>query len=147
MFQLGIVVLLLLAGFFIGTAREKSHFESLRRRERHLNKVSWRSTGKKEDFSQMSDSALVMGHVVIGQDYFKSFLAGLINIVGGRVGVYESLLDRGRREALCRLREVALNWGGTEVVNVRFETAVIGQNQGKQKGGAVEVFAYGTVVK
>lgn len=147
MFQLAIVVLLLLAGFFIGTAREKSHFKSLRKREAALNTVSWRSTGKKEKFEGMSESALVMGHVVIGQDYFKSFLAGLINIVGGRVGVYESLLDRGRREALCRLRQVAKDWGGAEVVNVRFETAVIGQNQGKQKGGAVEVFAYGTAVK
>ena len=147
MIELGIVALLLLGGFFIGTAREKSHFKSLRKREEALNRVSWRSTGKKEDFSQMADSALVMGHVVIGQDYFKSFLAGLINIVGGRVGVYESLLDRGRREALCRLRKVAKDWGGLEVVNVRFETSIIGQNQGKHKGGAVEVFAYGTAIK
>jgi len=147
MIQLGIALALLAAGYFIGTAREKSHFKSLRKREEALNSISWRSTGKKEKFDTASDAVLVMGHVVIGQDYFKSFLAGLVNIVGGRVGVYESLLDRGRREALCRLRQIAKDWGCREVVNVRFETAVIGQNQGKQKGGAVEVFAYGTAVK
>lgn len=147
MIQLGLILLLLVAGYFIGTAREKSHFKSLREKEKSLNSISWRSTGKKEAFEDMTDSTLVMGHVVIGQDYFKSFLAGLINIIGGRVVVYESLLDRGRREALCRLRQVAKEWGCREVVNIRFETAVIGQNQGKQKGGAVEVFAYGTAVK
>jgi uncharacterized protein YbjQ (UPF0145 family) len=147
MIQLGLIVVLLILGFFIGTAREKSHFKSLREREQKLNAISWRSTGRKEKFENVRESTLVMGHVVIGQDYFKSFLAGLVNIVGGRIGVYESLLDRGRREALCRLRQVAKDWGGHEVVNVRFETALIGQNQGKQKGGAVEIFAYGTVIK
>jgi len=147
MIQLGLILALLVAGYFLGTAREKSHFKSLREREQNLNVISWRSNGKKEKFENIRESALVMGHVVIGQDYFKSFLASLINIVGGRVGVYESLLDRGRREALCRLRQDAKEWGCTEVVNVRFETALIGQNQGKQKGGAVEVFAYGTAVK
>jgi len=147
MIQLGFVLILLIAGYIFGTAREKSHFISLRDREQKLNMISWRSTGKKEVFEGVSESTLVMGHVVIGQDYFKSFLAGLINLVGGRVSVYETLLDRGRREALCRLRQVAKDWGGTEVVNVRFETALIGQNQGKQRAGAVEIFAYGTVVK
>lgn len=147
MFELIIFIVLLGFGYAIGSARERSHFKDLREKETKLNSISWRSTGKKEKFKGLQEATLVTGHVVIGQDYFKSFLAGLINIVGGRVGVYESLLDRGRREALCRLREEAMKWNCTEVVNVRFETSVIGQNQGKQKGGAVEVFAYGTAVK
>lgn len=143
---LGLLILLAF-GYFIGTAREKSHFKSLRKRETILNKIPCRSTGKKDKFENSSEGTLVTGHVVIGQDYFKSFLAGLINLIGGRVGVYETLLDRGRREALCRMREEALEWGCTEIANVRYETSVIGQNQGKQKGGMIEVFAYGTAVK
>lgn len=143
-----IIFLVLLAlGFWWGSSREKAHFESLRLREKKLNEVSWRSNGKKERFEAMAEGTLVTGHVVIAQDYFKSFLAGLVNITGGRVTAYESLLDRGRREALCRMREAALLWGCDEIVNVRFETSVIGQNQGKQKSGAIEVLAYGTALK
>ncbi len=142
----GILILLAL-GYIIGTAREKNHFKSLRKREAVLNKIACRSTGKKEKFENYTEGTLVEGHVVVGQDYFKSFLAGLINLVGGRVGVYETLLDRGRREALCRMREQAKNWGCSEIVNVRYGTSVIGQNKGKQKGGMIEVFAYGTAVK
>jgi uncharacterized protein YbjQ (UPF0145 family) len=64
----------------------------------------------------MSEGILVSGHVVIAQDYFKSFLASLVNITGGRVTSYESLLDRGRREALCRMRESAKAWGCDQIV-------------------------------
>lgn len=143
-----IIFLVLLAlGFWWGSNREKAHFESLRQRETLLNEISWRSNGKKEDFGANSEGTLVTGHVVIAQDYFKSFLAGLVNIVGGRVTSYESLLDRGRREALCRMREAALTWGCDQIVNVRFETSIIGENQGKQKTGAIEILAYGTAVK
>ncbi|MGH1469206.1 MAG: YbjQ family protein [Bdellovibrionales bacterium] len=147
MFNLLVVLTLLILGFVIGSAREKKHFESLRKREGLLSAIPWRSNGKKEDFSKYQEGSLVTGHVVIGQDYFKAFLAGLVNLVGGRMSSYESLLDRGRREALCRLRESARDWECREIVNVRFETSIIGENQGKQKSGAIEVFAYGTALK
>lgn len=142
-----IPIVLLTLGYFIGSAREEKHFKSLRKREAFLNSVPCRSTGKKEKFDNYSEGSLVSGHVVVGQDYFKSFLAGLVSIVGGRMTTYEALLDRGRREALCRMREQASKWGCKEIVNVRYETSVIGQNQGKQKSGAIEVFAYGTALK
>jgi uncharacterized protein YbjQ (UPF0145 family) len=147
MFGLFVALGLLVFGYIIGTSREKSHFKSLRQRESALQEISWRSTGKKEDFSRYQEGRLVSGHVVIGQDYFKAFLGGLINLVGGRLGVYESLLDRGRREAMCRLREEAKSWGCSEIVNVRFETSIIGENTGKKNSGAIEIFTYGTALK
>lgn len=147
MFSLLFAITLLALGYFIGSAREKKHFKSLRKREHFLNAIPWRSNGKKEDFSKYKEGALVTGHVVIGQDYFKSFLSGLVNVIGGQMSSYESLLDRGRRESLCRLRESARDWGCREIVNVRFETSVIGENQGKKKSGAIEIFAYGTALK
>lgn len=147
MLSLIVVISLLVLGFVIGSQREKAHIKSLREREHFLNTIPWRSNGKKEDFSAYAEGELVLGHVVIGQDYFKTFLAGLINLTGGRVTAYESLLDRGRREALCRMRKAAKDWGCKEIVNVRFETSVIGENQGKKNSGAIEVFAYGTALR
>ena len=70
----------------------------------------------------------------------------LRNILGGRVVAYESLLDRGRREALLRVKEQAIAWGATEILNVRYETSTIGGNN--QKGiAAIEVIAYGTAIR
>lgn len=142
-FAVGLIVL----AYFIGSSIEKKHFKSLRLREAKLNKMSWHNLGKKKHHKNVDESKLFTGHVVIAQDHFKSFIAGLISLVGGRMSVYESLLDRGRREALCRLREKAARWGADELIHVRFETSTLGVNQGKQKSGVIEVLAYGTALK
>ena len=148
MIELTLFLGLLGAGYYWGKRSETRHLESLRSREKTLSQISWSSVGKKEDFSQNSlTGELFIGQVVIAQDYFKAFIAGLIGIVGGRITVYESLLDRGRREALCRLRESAKNVGYTSIVNVRFETSTVGVNKHNQAAGVVEVLAYGTGIK
>ena len=50
---------------------------------------------------------LVTGECVISGDYFKNFVAGLKNLFGGRLTTFESVIDRGRREAILRMREKA----------------------------------------
>ena len=144
MFELIYIVVLMSVAFFYGSYVEKSHLKDLRIREASLNNIPWRSTGKKETFSNVSDSSLLSGDVVIAQDFFKSAIAGLINIFGGRVTVYESLLDRGRREAICRLREQARELGCNEIINVRLETSTLGANNSQKSAGSIEVLAYGT---
>jgi uncharacterized protein YbjQ (UPF0145 family) len=146
MFELIYIVTFMAIAFFYGTYVEKKHLKSLRNRERELSVIPWRSTGKKEVFPRDSKAELLSGHVVIAQDAFKSSIAGLINIFGGRVTVYESLLDRGRREAICRLREQAKALGCREVVNVRLETSTLGVNNSQAAAGSIEVLAYGTGV-
>ena len=148
MFSLALFLGLLGLGFFWGKRSETQHLKSLRLREMDLSQVSWSSVGKKEDFSQrFIKGDLFIGQVVIAQDFFKAFVAGLIGIVGGRVTVYESLLDRGRREALCRLREDARRAGYTSLVNVRFQSSTVGVNKNNQASGIIEVIAYGTGIK
>ena len=89
---------------------------------------------------------MFVGSVVVANDYFKTFAASLRNLVGGRMVVYESLVDRGRREALLRMKEDAIAWGASQVVNVRFETSnIAGQSQ--QGASAVEIMAYGTGIR
>lgn len=146
MFELIYLFMLMAVAFFYGSYVEKSHLNDLRKREKALNYIPWRSTGKKEVYTDISSSGLLIGHVVIAQDAFKSAIAGLINIFGGRVTVFESLLDRGRREAICRLREQALKQGFNEIVNVRLETSTLGVNNSQQSAGSIEVLAYGTGV-
>ena len=88
---------------------------------------------------------LVMGSVVVSVDYFKRFVAHLRMIFGGRVHTYESLLDRGRREAILRMQERAREQGASMIFNMRFETSSISKGGG-QSVGSVEVLAYGTAV-
>ena len=82
------------------------------------------------------------GSTVIASDYFKSFVAGLVNIFGGRVVPFESLLDRARREALLRMKEQARAAGAAYVFNVKYETARVTAG----RGAALEVLAYGTAM-
>ena len=89
---------------------------------------------------------LFVGSVVVANDYFKTLSAALRNLVGGRVVVHESLVDRGRREALLRMKEEAIGWGASQIVNVRFETSNIG-GQGGGGLAAVEIMAYGTAIR
>ena len=84
---------------------------------------------------------------MVSHDYFKRFLAGLRNVVGGRIKSYEPLLDRARREAILRMKEDALARGHDSVVNVRLETSRLANSRRGGKGTAcVEMLAYGTAL-
>jgi uncharacterized protein YbjQ (UPF0145 family) len=139
MIELGITALLLMVGYLVGGAREKSHFKDLIRRERFLlDKVMVRSDRGPKMTS--GDTFMVVASVVIASDYFKNFIGNLKNFFGGRLTSHESLLDRARREALCRIREKAHQQGASEIVNVRYETSFIDSL-------GIEVSAYGTAIK
>lgn len=139
---------LLAAGYFFGRRREKKHFESLVEREKSTLYLPLKSS---KNFSHTpSETRMFMGSVVIGQDYFKMISSGLRSLVGGRMHSYESLIDRGRREAILRLKEEAIHWGAQEVINLRIETSSIssGKSRGNnQAAGSVEVMAYATAGK
>lgn len=143
--QVAFFVMLLAVGYVIGTVAEKRHYKSIEAREResiHVPVMTLKDVAFGE--RRVVRSELVSGSVVISVDYFKRFLAGIRNIFGGRVKSYESLIDRGRREAMLRMKEAA--GGATAIVNVRVETATIGRNAHKKGVGSVEVLAYGTAI-
>jgi len=143
MFSLILFLILLVLGYGFGTYIEKSHFKSIREREekiKHLPTIMLKRPLNPED---IKDFKLVNGEVVISIDYFKKFVAGLINIFGGGMSSYETLLDRARREAILRMKDNAK--GASEIINVRLETSSISKGA-KQNIGAVEVFAYGTAI-
>lgn len=139
-------LMLLTVGFFSGVYVEKKHYESIKERERQTLHVPAVTFGAKQSLPEALDAQMFVGSVVISSDYFKNFVLTLRNLVGGRVVVYESLLDRGRREALLRMKEEAIAWGATQVLNVRFETSTIGGNANKGVV-SIEVIAYGTGIR
>ena len=140
-FQIVVFLLLLTVGYLVGRSVEKKHYKSIISREKILSAlpaVNTRFPPAGEKYQQQ----LVMGSVVISSDYFKTFVAGLRNVFGGNVSAFETLLDRGRREALLRLKEQAQALNAELIFNVKYETSSI---SGK-KMPSVEVLVYGTAL-
>ena len=63
----------------------------------------------------------------------------------GRIFVYETLVERARREAILRMKDEARECGAGTVFNVKLETSSITKGK-KNQTGCVEVYAYGTAV-
>ena len=138
MFDLVVFVTLLGLGYFVGSAREKSHYKSILQREKQLIALPVQ-TGRKAN-PEYQHSLFVTGSVVIASDYFKNFAGSLKNFFGGNVSSLETLMDRARREAVLRAKEKATAWGAEEIIGFRVEFATLDQM-------GVEVLAYGTAVK
>lgn len=146
--NLGLTVGLLSLGYFVGEARERRHYASLRDRESRLRHVMAVTLREMPGLSGAHQPILVSGAVCVSIDYFKRFSAGLRFLFGGRVRAYETIIDRARREAILRMKEVALARGYEAIVCVRVETARIASSRNDGKGtAAMEVVAYGTAVR
>ena len=143
--QIGIPLTLIALGYFAGRYAERKHYASIHQREEQFLQLPAVPTKQWDTDRSVAEARLVCGSVVISADYFKRLLAGLRNIVGGRMRSYESLLDRARREAILRLKEQFPE--ADIIVNLRMETSTIGGNSRKGGVSAVELVAYGTAIK
>ena len=143
--ELVIFICLLGAGYVIGQTVENRHYRSIREREKALQKIPLIASKLVPDEFMPCETRMVSGNVVISVDFFKRFVAGLRNLVGGRISNYETLLDRGRREALLRMREEASALGASYVFNIKMETSSISKNT-RDDIGSIEVLAYGTAI-
>ena len=145
MYELGFTLLLLLVGVFFGTRAQKKHIANLKAREAAMSHII--VTNLKTLPATGNPPILVTGSVVIAFDYFRRFIAGFVMLVGGRITMYEDMLDRARREALLRLLEEAHAAGSREVHNIRFEFSRVGNSsKNANVGGGAELLAYGTAV-
>ncbi len=143
MYDIGFFVLLLVIGYISGTLVEKRHYNSIHEREEEVKSLPTIGLKKPLNEEGITSCRLVNGSVVISIDFFKKFLAGLINFFGGNISSYETLVDRARREAILRLKEDAK--GASEIINLRIETSSITKNTNSNVG-AVEVLVYGTAI-
>ena len=105
------------------------------------------STVKLYPSADITHGRLLTANVSIGPSWWQFLLASLKKFIGGRIHVFDRVLEFGRREALQRLREIAQAEGVDHVINVRLDTSMIVVNKGgDSKSGAMEIFAYGTGV-
>ena len=136
---------ILLVSFVVGRALESAHYRSIVAREdlyAHLPVVSLRTLSPDQE-ARVIDSRLVTGSVVVSVDHFNRFLAGWRMLFGGELRSYHSMVERGRREAVLRLKETCPE--ATLIVNARLETSSV-LNKNDQSAGCLEVLAYGTAL-
>lgn len=136
--QIVIAIILFFAGWYFGTINERKHLENLDGDEHLLGHIII-SNERLYVPSVNADGVLVMGSVSIAQDRFKLVFAGFLSLFGKNLTVYENLIERGRREAIVRMKQQAYECGCNQIYGVRIETSAV-------DGGGVEVLAYGTAV-
>lgn len=145
--NLAVFALLIAIGGGIGRVRERRHIRELDDREQQLAGMVVTDTKVlPEGYTEASSGALVMGAVVIANDYLKAFLARVRSIFGGELRSYQTLLLRARREARLRMLAEARRLGANAVVNVRYETSMIGNTQSRNAMPTTEILCFGTAV-
>ena len=142
--QLGIPIGFILMAMIVGMILEKAHFRRIKRREDQFSGMPVVNSKEHPTDRPIVESRMVSGSVVVSIDHFKRLLASLRNIFGGEVRSYCSLLDRGRREAILRMKEQFPE--ADIIINMRVETSSISQGP-KNQLGSTEVLAYGTAIK
>jgi uncharacterized protein YbjQ (UPF0145 family) len=84
---------------------------------------------------------IVTGEVIVGANIFRDLFASITDIVGGRSGKYEQVLQRARKEALAEVETEAARRGANAVVGVDLDYEVLGQG-----GSMLMVSCSGTAV-
>jgi uncharacterized protein YbjQ (UPF0145 family) len=84
---------------------------------------------------------IVTGEVIVGANMFRDLFASIRDIVGGRSGAYEDVLQRAREQALSEMRTRAAELSANAVIGVDLDYEVLGSN-----GSMLMVSATGTAV-
>ncbi len=138
---------LLLGAWISGSWLERRHLKNLLVLESGSREILALTIEDLPPGWEVESSDLVIGNVVISQDYFKRVMASIKGIFGGNIGVLEPLLERARREALLRMKAQAHARGFDTIINVRIETSTIASSRRDGKGTAgVEMMAFGTAI-
>lgn len=85
---------------------------------------------------------LVAGEAILGANLFRDLFASIRDIVGGRSGAYEKVLNDARETAVAELTDKAARLGANAVVGVDIDYETIGSN-----GSMLMVSASGTAVR
>ncbi|HSV29937.1 MAG TPA: YbjQ family protein [Candidatus Omnitrophota bacterium] len=86
---------------------------------------------------------IVSGDAVMGANIFRDLFASVRDVVGGRAGSYESLLQQAKETALAEMTERARALGADAIVAVDLDYEVIGGDNKTM----LMVSANGTAVK
>lgn len=81
--QIVVFLVLLAIGVFAGRANERKHFRELEESERALDDIVASCSSEAAERGALVRGTLVVGSVVIAEDYFKRVAASLKSLVGG----------------------------------------------------------------
>ena len=84
---------------------------------------------------------IVTGEAIVGANLFRDVFASIRDLVGGRSGSYEKVLQHAREAALTEMQTQAAERGADAVVGVDLDYEVLGQHN-----GMLMVTACGTAV-
>mgnify|MGYP001954269790 CR=1 FL=1 len=136
--------ILLGATWLIGRTVERKHLRNIAERESQWKNIPATNLKTLTDHPAVASSEMATGSVVISIDHFKRFLSSFRKIFGGEMKSYASVIERGRREAILRMKESCPD--ADLFLNCRIETSTISNGAGKATGCS-EVLAYGTAVR
>jgi uncharacterized protein YbjQ (UPF0145 family) len=85
---------------------------------------------------------IVTAETIIGANIVKDLFAGIRDIVGGRSGTYERVIEEARMNALRELEGKALQMGANAVVAIDLDFETVGSG-----GSMLMVVATGTAVR
>jgi uncharacterized protein YbjQ (UPF0145 family) len=84
---------------------------------------------------------LVAGEAILGANMFRDLFASIRDIVGGRSGAYEKVLNDARQTAIGDMTDQAARLGANAVIGVDIDYETIGAS-----GSMLMVSATGTAV-
>jgi uncharacterized protein YbjQ (UPF0145 family) len=85
---------------------------------------------------------LVAGEAILGANLFRDLFASIRDIVGGRSGSYEKVLNDARQTAVAEMTDKAAALGANAVIGADLDYETVGTN-----GSMLMVTAAGTAVR
>lgn len=84
---------------------------------------------------------VISAEAIIGANIFKDLFAGIRDIVGGRSGTYERVLQEGKQTAMAELEQKGRSMGANAIIGIDLDFETVGT------GNMLMVIASGTAVK
>lgn len=85
---------------------------------------------------------IVSSESIIGANIFKDLFAGIRDIVGGRSGTYERVIEEARTNAMAELIQKGQAMGANAIIGIDLDFETVGAN-----GSMLMVIATGTAVR
>lgn len=80
-----------------------------------------------EGFRVTKYIGIVTGEVIFGTDLFRDFGANIRDVVGGRAGGYQKIMQRARDKAIEEMEDFANEYGANAIIGVDIDYQSLGE--------------------
>lgn len=71
---------------------------------------------------------VVTGQAIYGANLFRDFFADVRDVVGGRAGAYETVLQEGAEQAMADMRRHAEDLGANAILGISIDYEAVGKD-------------------